>query len=167
MDIRFDNAGVRRQDRLLDECRAEEILRCGEYGFLALGSARGGYGVPLNYVAYKDRIYFHCAPEGEKLRRIAENSEACFCVVGHTAPQPAQFTTEYESVMTFGKVTVVHDDAERMHALSLLIEKYSPDHVDTGRKYAEKSFGRTCILRMDISRSSGKCKKITAPAAGK
>lgn len=163
MNTRFDNTGVRRQDRLLEECRAEEILRCGEYGFLALGSAEGGYGVPLNYVTGEGRIYFHCAPEGEKLRRLEKNAEACFCIVGHTAPQPAQFTTEYESVMTFGKVSVVRDDAERMHALYLLIEKYSPDHIDVGRKYAERSFARTCILRMDISRTSGKCKKITTP----
>lgn len=140
MDIRFDNAGVRRQDRLLEECRAEEILRCGEYGFLALGSAEGGYGVPINYVADKDRIYFHCASEGEKLRRIAENPEACFCVAGHTAPQPAQFTTEYESVMTFGKVTVVHDDAERVRA-------YAATKADTEHTHDSVRPGMTTGLQ--------------------
>lgn len=159
MELHYDNDPVRRQDRLMEEERAREILSGGEYGFLALAGGEGGYGLPLNYATEADRIYFHCAPEGEKLRRIMENKRACFCVVGHTAPQPAQFTTEYESVMVFGSVTVVDDATERMHALSLLIGKYSPAYADTGRIYAEKSFHRTCILRLDISRSSGKCKK--------
>lgn len=165
MDIHFDNTSIRRQDRLLDEQRATEILQEGEYGFLALAGEEGGYGIPLNYVAEGSCIYFHCAPHGEKLRRLDENAQACFCIVGRTAPQPASFTTEYESVMAFGRLSIVSDDSERMRALDLLVAKYSPDHTATGRQYAAKSFGRTCILRMDITRSSGKCKRIMPPAA--
>ena len=46
--MRYDNSTVRRQDRLLEEERAREILQVGEYGFLAMASAEGGYGVPIN-----------------------------------------------------------------------------------------------------------------------
>ena len=105
-------------------------------------------------------IYFHCAPEGEKLRRIAQGGRACFCVVGRTAPEPAMFTTGYESVLAFGAIRTVDDDTERMEALGHLVDKYSPDHRETGRRYAEKSFHRTVILRLDIERISGKCKRI-------
>ena len=40
--FRFDNADVRRQDRLLDETAARELLRTGEYGVLARQAAEGG-----------------------------------------------------------------------------------------------------------------------------
>ena len=155
----YDNSTVRRQDRLLPKERAQELLQNSEYGFLAFGGETG-YGIPINYVQLGDALYFHCAPEGEKLRRLQQNPQVTFCVVGHTAPQPAKFTTEYESVMAFGKLVVVKDDAERMQALMALVGKYSPDYRETGRKYAEKSFHRTTILRLDITRISGKCKRM-------
>lgn len=101
--VKYDNSPVRRQDRLLEEEHAAELLRSGEYGFLALGGGRGGYGVPVNYAAEGSRIYIHCAPEGEKLRRIGQDAQAVFCVVGRTAPQPERFTTEYESIMASGR----------------------------------------------------------------
>lgn len=57
----------------------------GEYGFLAMCGVGGyGYGLPMSYVADGDRIYFHCAPEGEKLDAIRENDRVSFCVVDRT-----------------------------------------------------------------------------------
>ena len=147
--VKYDNSPVRRQDRLLEEEHAAELLRSGEYGFLALGGGRGGYGVPVNY-----------APEGEKLRRIGQDAQAVFCVVGRTAPQPERFTTEYESIMASGVVSVVSDDGERMRALSLIVEKYSPGYEEQGAVYARKSFARTVVLRLDIRSMTGKCKRL-------
>ena len=42
----YDNSGVRRQDRLLDETRARELLAAGEYGVLSLVEASGPCGLP-------------------------------------------------------------------------------------------------------------------------
>lgn len=156
----YDNSGVRRQDRLLDEADALALLGTGEYGFLALSGDEGAYGIPMSYVWSDGVVYFHCAPEGEKLRRVAESDEVCFCVVGHTAVQPAGFTTAYESVLVFGRLSLVKDDAEAKSALKMLLDKYSPEHVATGMKYAEKSFHRTRVLRLDAVRISGKCKRV-------
>lgn len=158
LESKFDNSAVRRQDRLLAWERAAELLGGAEYGFLALGG-ESGYGVPLNFVLDGERLYFHCAPEGEKLRRAELCPEACFCVVGRTQPQPAKFTTLYESVLVFGRIEVVADDRERMGALERLVAKYSPEFREIGRKYSEASFHRTTILRMHISRISAKSKK--------
>ena len=48
----FSNDNIRRQDRLLDEERAMEIIKEGEYGVLSMQDAggNGAYGVPINYV---------------------------------------------------------------------------------------------------------------------
>ena len=66
--MRYDCHDIRRQDRLLDESRARELLQAGEYGVLSMATEQGGYGVPINYVLVEDTIYLHCAPEGRKLR---------------------------------------------------------------------------------------------------
>lgn len=159
--MEYRNGGVRRQDRLLDEGRAREILLGGEYGFLAMASPEGGYGIPVNYVVGGgDTVYIHCAPEGRKLRAIASDCRVSFCVVGKTCPVPEKFTTAYESIVIEGRARVVVSDDERRRALELLVEKYSPDYASVGAAYIEKSFHRTAVIAIDAERWSGKTKKV-------
>jgi cell shape-determining protein MreD len=47
-----------------------------------------------------------------------------------------------------------------MLALELLLEKYSPAHKTTGLRYAEASFARTEIVRLDVVAWSGKTKRV-------
>ena len=156
--MNFDNTTVRRQDRLLDEAHARQILRQGEYGFLALVETRAdlpaGYGIPINYAWEEatDRIYLHCAPAGHKLRCIDQRPLVTF-------------TVAYESILLRGHALRGLPPEERMHALELIIDKYSPDDKAIGLRYAEKSFHRTEIIRIDIDSASGKQKIIRASAA--
>lgn len=160
----YDNSKIRRQDRVLESDKALNLLINGEYGFLAITNDGNAYGIPISYVYYENKIYLHCAPEGEKLEYIGKNPSACFCVVGATIVQPAKFTTVYESVLAFGDIVVVDDNDEKMMALELLVDKYSPEFKEIGKKYAKGSFSRTLVLRLDIKRISGKSKKPNAPS---
>lgn len=161
--MEYNNQNVRRQDRLLDETRAFEILRDGEYGILSMQSedGNGAYGIPINYVWDRgNSIYIHCAPVGRKLRCIDTCPNVSFCVTGRSRVIPDKFTTGYESVVL--QCTAHHSlhEAERMSALSLLLSKYCPDHKVQGIEYANKSFPRTEIIRLDIQKVSGKTKKM-------
>ena len=157
----FNNSNIRRQDRLLDESRALEILKEGEYGILSMRTedGNGAYGIPINYVWDRaNSIYIHCAPVGRKLQCIDACRQVSFCVIGRTKVIPSQFTTAYESIIL--KCTAHHDlpEAERMSALSWLLSKYCPKDKVLGISYAEKSFSRTEIIRLDIEEISGKAK---------
>lgn len=158
----FDNSTVRRQDRLLDRQRADQLLRTAEYGTLSMVDTDGmPYGIPINFVWDGDSaIYLHCAPEGRKLRALAQNDHVSFCIVGRVNLLPSQFTTEYESVVLAGTACIDLDDDERRRALRLLLLKLSPDDVELGLRYAEKSLHRTRIIRLDITHYSGKCKRM-------
>ena len=161
----YKNDNVRRQDRLLDKSAAMELLRSGEYGILsmveAVGKEFGSYGIPVNYVwDGNNSIYFHCAPEGYKLNCLKTNSLTSFCVVGHTKVISNKFTTAYESIIVRGTVCLELSPDERMKALMLIIDKYSPDDKEIGTKYADKSFHRTSVIRLDIKEISGKTKHI-------
>ena len=160
--MKYDNSQVRRQDRLLDEARARELLATAEYGVLSIVDRdRKPYGVPVNFVFDEDCIYIHCANEGRKLDCIDLYDDVSFCIVGRVNLLPSKFTTEYESVILTGEATIITDDEERMRALELLLEKYSPNDIKVGMKYARSSFSRTDIIRIDIATFSGKCKCVT------
>jgi len=160
--MRYDNSNVRRQDRLLEEKRAIELLRTSEYGTLSLIDEYGlPYGIPVNYVwDGKDSLYIHCAPEGRKLRALALHPDVSFSIVGRVNLLPSQFTTEYESIILKGSARTGLPEEERMHALVLLVEKLSPNDIEIGKKYAQKSFFRTEIIRMDVTEFSGKTKRV-------
>lgn len=155
------NHDIRRQDRVMDEQAMYCLLNDGEYGFLALQAEEGGgYGIPVNYV-WDDTagcLYIHCAPQGRKLRCLAAEPRCTFCVVGRTNPLPAQFTTEYESVQLHGTARIGLPDEERMHALHLIVAKYCRGLEATGAKFAQGSFHRTEIIRLDPAGISGKAK---------
>ena len=135
----YDNSAVRRQDRLLDEARARELLAGGRFGVLSLVDGDGAYGIPVNYVW---------------------DGDVSFCVVGATEVCPAQFTTAYESIVLDCRARRGLPPGERMRALELLLEKYSPAHKTTGLRYAEASFARTEIVRLDVVAWSGKTKRV-------
>lgn len=159
--MNYDNQSVRRQDRLLEEDRAIALLTHGDHGVLSLEAEEGGgYGIPVNFVWDGDSsVYLHCAPQGRKLRCIARQPKASFCVIGRADVVPNKFTTLYESVILSCEAHINLPPEERMKALELLIDKYSPEHKIIGAKYTEKSFHRTEIIRLDISQWSGKSKK--------
>lgn len=159
--MKFDNSKVRRQDRLLEEERARELLATAEWGVLSMiDQDDKPYGLPLNFVWEGECIYFHCAPQGKKLDALEHCGQVSFCVVGDVKLQPSMFTTQYESVILKGKAAIVASDEERMHALELLLGKLSPHDIEVGMKYARKSFYRTAIVRLDIDTFSAKCKRI-------
>ena len=158
--MRYDCTNIRRQDRLLDESRAREVLQAGEYGILSMATEQGGYGVPINYALVEDTIYLHCAPEGRKLRAIGKDERVSFCVVGHSRVVSEHFTTEFESVIAHGRARVVEADDERRMALRAIVEKYSAEHAEEGFAAIERSLHRTAVIAVKVESFSGKVKMI-------
>lgn len=158
--MKYDNSAVRRQDRLLDEAAAMELLQSGEYAFLSMTTDEGAYGVPINYVVENDTIYIHCAPEGRKLRAIAYDSRVLLCVVGHSRVVGEQLTTAYSSVIVAGRAQIVEDEALKRHALQLLVDKYASDFREEGYGALERSLHRTAVVAIAIESISGKTKRV-------
>lgn len=61
--------------------------------------------------------------------------------------------------MVKGRAEIVGDETLRVKAIELILRKYSPEHMETGMKYAAGSLPRTAIVRVAVNRISGKCKK--------
>ncbi len=152
---------MRRKDKLMPLEESVKILKEGEYGILAtVGEDGYPYAVPLNYVYRDNHIYFHCAVEGHKLDNIRFNPKVSFCVVGEAKVDPEELTTDYKSVIVFGKACEVEGE-EKKQALYSLAGKYSDNTRVKGGSfdyYVNKYWDRTRIVRIYIENISGKGK---------
>ena len=147
---------MRRKDKEIGADKAIKLLTDCDYGVLStVGNDGQPYGVPLNY-AYKDNcIYFHCALAGHKIDNIESNPKVSFCAVGDTKILPSEFSTEYVSAVAFGVASEVQG-SERYNAIVLLLEKFSPEFIEEGKKYIEKLDKVTKVIKIEIEHISGK-----------
>ncbi|SHK84357.1 hypothetical protein SAMN02745163_04561 [Clostridium cavendishii DSM 21758] len=150
---------MRKKERQLASEEVIENLNKGEYGVLATVNDDGyPYSIPLSYVYHKGNIYFHCAIEGQKLNNIKRNSKVSFCITTDTEILPSQFSTKYKSVVIFGNAEEVFE-VEKEEALLALIEKYSGEFLEQGKKYISAAKDKTKVIRIKINHISGKGRK--------
>ncbi|MBN3408372.1 MFS transporter [Clostridium botulinum] len=150
---------MRRKDRELKNDEAIEILKNNTYGVLSTISENGyPYGVPISYIFFDNSIYFHSAIKGHKLDNISNNNRVSFCVVGRTHILPDKFSTEYESVIVFGRVIEVSND-EKNTALLEILNKYSADYIGQGKEYIQKASKATKVMKINIEHTLGKAKR--------
>ena len=145
--------GVTKRGGCIADAVGVNLIKNGEYCLLSMIESEkdnlAGYGIPINYAwDGKDYIYFHCAPQGHKLKSLDVNPNVSFCIVGKTNVVSNKFTTGYESVVISGTISRDLSEDERMKALELILDKYSPDDKVIGMKYDQKSFHRTEVLRL-------------------
>lgn len=148
---------MRRIKQQLSEKECIDILQRQNVGTLAL--AKNGdypYAVPLNYVYYNGKIYFHCAITGHKIDIIKKQNKASFCIIDEDTVVPEKYTTFYRSVIVFGKAEIVEDDAEKMAALKELSYKYISKDDKAHLKEINGAWNRTCVFSLSIDYLSGK-----------
>lgn len=151
---------MRRKDRQIDEERSYGILDRCEYGVLGTVSPDGRpYGVPINYAREGNKLYMHCALEGQKLDNIAFRNKCCFTVVTDNRIHQEKFATDFSSVICYGSVKVV-DGAEKRHALEVIVETHHPDNIENGAVYIDAAFNACHALVFTIEEMSGKESRV-------
>jgi nitroimidazol reductase NimA-like FMN-containing flavoprotein (pyridoxamine 5'-phosphate oxidase superfamily) len=147
---------MRRKDRQITPIEAYSILETGVYGILSTLSPEGEpYGVPLNYCLIGEKIYFHCALEGEKIDNMDSCSRVSFCVVGTAEILPDKFSIRYESCIAKGAASESFGEEKRA-ALEGLVKKYSAEYTPEGMAYIEKLDDRTRVFKIAIDSITGK-----------
>lgn len=149
---------MRRFKQELTPEESKEILKNCTSGVLALqGENDYPYAVPLSYVYDNGNIYFHCATEGHKLDAIKNNDKCSFCVIYEDNILPEKFTTLFKSVICFGKIKILDKKEDKIHALNLLSDKYSPAvSLASRNEEIEKFLEKTCILSLNTEHTTGK-----------
>jgi nitroimidazol reductase NimA-like FMN-containing flavoprotein (pyridoxamine 5'-phosphate oxidase superfamily) len=149
---------MRRREREVTE-RAELEAILGRARVCRLGLVDRGepYVVPLCF-GYRDgALYFHSSPKGRKLDAMRRSPRVCFeadtgieVVPGKV---PCRWGMAYESVIVWGRASLVEDPVEKRRALGIVMEHYG------GRppfEFPEGEVGRVAVIRVDVERMSGK-----------
>jgi nitroimidazol reductase NimA-like FMN-containing flavoprotein (pyridoxamine 5'-phosphate oxidase superfamily) len=115
------------------------------------------YVVPMNFGLGENCIYLHCAAEGRKLDIIRRNDRVCFemdlfreVVLGQSA---CGCSARYESVIGFGRASIVEEPGEKRTALDRIMEHY-------GEKgpfiYQDDILAKTAVIRITIESLTAK-----------
>lgn len=148
---------MRRKKQSLSGEEISEILNNGTSGVLALsGDNDYPYAVPLSYVYDGSSIYFHAAMTGHKIDAVKRNKKASFCIIGRDDVAPEKYTTNYKSVIAFGKVRILDDEREKRSAIEKLAVKYSPDDKSGREAEIKKEWDNLCMLEFQIEHITGK-----------
>ena len=148
---------MRRKDKKLSDSEAVRMLKQLSYCTLALQGDDGyTYSVPVSFAYAGGKIFFHSATEGKKYDSILKNNKISFSAVEKGDVKPAEFTTHYKSVVGFGEIKLLENKAEILHAMELILEKYSPDYMKEGKDYIERAWGRFYAYEIDIHHMTAK-----------
>lgn len=149
---------MRRKKQILSMEDAEDILYRGTSGVLAVsGDDDYPYAVPLSYVYDGEKLYFHSAGSGHKLDAISRNARVSFCVIDQDLIIPEEYTTYFRSVIVFGTIHIMEDEAEKRKAIEKLALKYAPDDTAENReKTIIREWKPLCMLELIPEHISGK-----------
>ena len=173
---------MRRKDREMDREFGLKVIDKTRYGILSMIDDGGEpYGLPLSIVRDKDKLYFHSAKAGKKVKILEESPRVSVAFVGETKiPENYSkeeldamvedkskavllisrvFTTEFESAIVRGKVEEVKEDKEKIHALKLICEKYTQTKMDYFPTAIEAGLKRVNVYSIKIEEISAKRKK--------
>ena len=126
---------MRRLRQQLSEEESISILQKATAGTLALlGDNDYPYAVPISYVYADGRLYFHSALSGHKVDAIRKCDKASFCVIAQDDVQPEKYTTFFRSVIAFGRIHIIENEAEKLATARMLANRYNPNQEEASQK---------------------------------
>jgi uncharacterized protein len=163
---------MRRSDREMSVADSERLLGRALVGRIGTAGPDGmPYVTPMNFVydAPNRALFLHCATSGHLLDNLRQSPLACFEVdepgdVVATGPAACDTSHAYESVICFGRATVVPGDQERARALDLFVDKYVR-RLMPEREYDPEmppaEMDRTEVIVVQVERMTGKRRALT------
>jgi nitroimidazol reductase NimA-like FMN-containing flavoprotein (pyridoxamine 5'-phosphate oxidase superfamily) len=148
---------MRRKDREMPRDFAEAVIDKCRFAVIATVNPGGTpYCIPLSIVREGEWLYFHCAREGHKIDNLGRQNRVCVSCVGDISLPPDHFTVAYESAIVFGTAEEVTEREERIRALRLICERYTPANMAAFDEEIRKALDATAVWKIHIDEVSGK-----------
>lgn len=129
--------------------------RCTNGVLACYGDDDYPYAVPISYVYFNDKIYFHSAKSGHKIDAIMINPKVSFTVIDEDTIVSEEYTTYFRSIIAFGKARIVEGD-EWFKAFEAFVEKYSGDQPKETKHKEITGCTQSYIIAIDIEHITGK-----------
>lgn len=171
---------MRRKDREMGREFGLEVIDEAPFGVLSVVDAAGlPYALPLSLVREGNALYFHGAPAGTKTGLYEDETPCSVVFVSrHEVPElysyeqvkelvereetrtlaSKVYTTQFSSAIVTGRLHRVLDEGEKVRALMLLCQKYTPRISDLAKPVVVKGSRYTAIYRVDIESLTAKRK---------
>ena len=147
---------MRRNKQVLSQEDTKVIMdRCTNGVLACLGDEGYPYAVPLSYVYFNGKIYFHSAKAGNKLDAITNYTKVSFAVIDEDTIVSAEYTSYFRSAIAFGKARIAEGD-EGLEAFKAMAQKYSGDLPEDDRHKAVAECTNTTLIAIDIDHITGK-----------
>ena len=121
---------MRRFKQQISDEECAEVLISEPRGILSvIGDEGYPYGIPMDhwYSEADGKLYFHCAKEGHKLDAIRACDKVSFCVMDKGFRREGEWALNIRSVVVFGRIKVVEDEAKRIEIGTNLCRKFTDD----------------------------------------
>jgi len=147
---------MRRNRQMLSTEDTRAVMgRCTNGVLACLGDEGYPYAVPLSYVYFNNRIYFHSAKAGHKMDAITRDPRVSFAVVDEDTIVSKEYTTYFRSAIAFGRARIAEGE-ERLEAFRALVEKYSGDQPEEARHREIAGCTQAVIVAVDVEHITGK-----------
>ena len=150
--------GMRRFKQQISEEECVRVLKEQPRGVLSMiGDDGYPYGIPLNqWYSEKDHsLYFHGAGNGHKIDAIAACDKVSFCVMDEGFRKEGEWALNINSVIVFGRMSVVQDEDKKREICTNLVRKFTGDEAYL-QKELNEALPRVKCLKLTIEHMTGK-----------
>ena len=123
----------------LPETECIDILKTQLRGVLSvIGDDGYPYGLPVNhyYCPEDGKLYFHSGKTGHKIDAMKRCDKASFCVYDEGFRREGEWALNIRSVIVFGRIEIVEDQAKAMEMARRLSHKFTEDETYIDREIA-------------------------------
>ena len=144
------------EKEIVDKALIEDVIHQSLVCRLGLTDGPQPYIVPLCFGYDDGALYFHSALEGRKLDVIRRNDRVCFEFDANVAigegESACKWSMRYQSVIGFGRASLLDDIEEKREALGIIVRQYS----DRSCSFPDASLDRVAVIKVAIETMTGK-----------
>jgi uncharacterized protein len=137
----------------------ELIMRKCQFCHMAMVDADGNpYVLPFNFGYHNGVVYLHSDYKGKKIDILKQHPQVCLnFTTDHemfmqNEKVACSYGMRYRSVLVYGKVEFINDDAAKIEALNLFMKQYS----DLEFCYSAPAVKNVCVFKVPIESFVGK-----------
>ncbi|MBS0393259.1 MAG: pyridoxamine 5'-phosphate oxidase family protein [Proteobacteria bacterium] len=155
------NRVKRRADRgFYDHETVHRLLDAGTLCHVAYVVDGQPYCTPTLFWREGTRVYWHGSNSSRMLRNLSDGEPACLTVTHLDSLVLARcafnHSADYRSVMVFGRARPLADGAEKIRALTMMVDRFFPGRTAQLRPSTPQEIDATTVIWMDIERASAK-----------
>lgn len=149
---------LKKDREITDKAGIEAALTASRICHLGLYDGEWPYVAPVNFGYEDGRIYIHSSsnPKGKKLSLIAKNDKVCFEVTSKaeivSGEKPCDWTTNYVSVIGYGRARLLETDEEKLHGLRVIMKA----HNGPTENFRMEVVKKTAVIEIKIDSMTGK-----------